>query len=198
MNINPNEVDILISAVKPEQYPELDLPEVALSGRSNVGKSTFINSMIGRKNMARTSQQPGKTQTLNFFNIDNQLIFVDVPGYGYAKVSKKQREAFGKMIETYITTREALKLVIQLVDLRHPPTEDDVLMYDFLKYYDIPTLIIATKEDKIPKGKMQKHIKIIKEKLELESGDQIISYSSIEKKKQDQIWAAISAFIAEE
>ncbi|EIO0108035.1 YihA family ribosome biogenesis GTP-binding protein [Staphylococcus pseudintermedius] len=198
MNINPNEVDILISAVKPEQYPESDLPEVALSGRSNVGKSTFINSMIGRKNMARTSQQPGKTQTLNFFNIDNQLIFVDVPGYGYAKVSKKQREAFGKMIETYITTREALKLVIQLVDLRHPPTEDDVLMYDFLKYYDIPTLIIATKEDKIPKGKVQKHIKIIKEKLELESGDQIISYSSIEKKKQDQIWAAISAFIAEE
>ncbi|ADV05957.1 GTP-binding protein EngB [Staphylococcus pseudintermedius HKU10-03] len=198
MNINPNEVDILISAVKPEQYPELDLPEVALSGRSNVGKSTFINSMVGRKNMARTSQQPGKTQTLNFFNIDNQLIFVDVPGYGYAKVSKKQREAFGKMIETYITTREALKLVIQLVDLRHPPTEDDVLMYDFLKYYDIPTLIIATKEDKIPKGKVQKHIKIIKEKLELESGDQIISYSSIEKKKQDQIWAAISAFIAEE
>ncbi|MDK3699260.1 ribosome biogenesis GTP-binding protein YihA/YsxC [Staphylococcus pseudintermedius] len=198
MNINPNEVDILISAVKPEQYPELDLPEVALSGRSNVGKSTFINSMIGRKNMARTSQQPGKTQTLNFFNIDNQLIFVDVPGYGYAKVSKKQREAFGKMIETYITTREALKLVIQLVDLRHPPTEDDVLMYDFLKYSDIPTLIIATKEDKIPKGKVQKHIKIIKEKLELESGDQIISYSSIEKKKQDQIWAAISAFIAEE
>lgn len=198
MNINPNEVDILISAVKPEQYPELDLPEVALSGRSNVGKSTFINSMIGRKNMARTSQQPGKTQTLNFFNIDNQLIFVDVPGYGYAKVSKKQREAFGKMIETYITTREALKLVIQLVDLRHPPTEDDVLMYDFLKYYDIPTLIIATKEDKIPKGKVQKHIKIIKEKLELESGDQIISYSSIEKKKQDQIWAAISAFVAEE
>ncbi|EJD8480916.1 ribosome biogenesis GTP-binding protein YihA/YsxC [Staphylococcus pseudintermedius] len=198
MNINPNEVDILISAVKPEQYPELDLPEVALSGRSNVGKSTFINSMIGRKNMARTSQQPGKTQTLNFFNIDNQLIFVDVPGYGYAKVSKKQREAFGKMIETYITTREALKLVIQLVDLRHPPTEDDVLMYDFLKYYDIPTLIIATKEDKIPKGKVQKHIKVIKEKLELESGDQIISYSSIEKKKQDQIWAAISAFIAEE
>lgn len=198
MNINPNEVDILISAVKPEQYPELDLPEVALSGRSNVGKSTFINSMIGRKNMARTSQQPGKTQTLNFFNIDNQLIFVDVPGYGYAKVSKKQREAFGKMIETYITTREALKLVIQLVDLRHPPTEDDVLMYDFLKYYDIPTLIIATKEDKIPKGKVQKHIKIIKEKLELESGDQIISYSSIDKKKQDQIWVAISAFIAEE
>lgn len=195
MNINPNNVEILISAVKPEQYPELNLPEVALSGRSNVGKSTFINSMIGRKNMARTSQQPGKTQTLNFFNIDEQLIFVDVPGYGYAKVSKKQREAFGKMIETYITEREPLKLVIQLVDLRHPPTEDDVLMYDFLKYYEIPTLIIATKEDKIPKGKVQKHIKIIKEKLDLETGDQIISYSSLQKTKQDIIWKAISQYI---
>ncbi|PTF31950.1 ribosome biogenesis GTP-binding protein YihA/YsxC [Staphylococcus chromogenes] len=194
MNINPNNVEILISAVKPEQYPELNLPEVALSGRSNVGKSTFINSMIGRKNMARTSQQPGKTQTLNFFNIDEQLIFVDVPGYGYAKVSKKQREAFGKMIETYITEREPLKLVIQLVDLRHPPTEDDVLMYDFLKYYEIPTLIIATKEDKIPKGKVQKHIKIIKEKLDLEDGDQIISYSSLQKTKQDLIWKAISQY----
>ena len=195
MNINPNNVEILISAVKPEQYPELNLPEVALSGRSNVGKSTFINSMIGRKNMARTSQQPGKTQTLNFFNIDEQLIFVDVPGYGYAKVSKKQREAFGKMIETYITEREPLKLVIQLVDLRHPPTEDDVLMYDFLKYYEIPTLIIATKEDKIPKGKVQKHIKIIKEKLDLETGDQIISYSSLQKTKQDILWKAISQYI---
>lgn len=195
MNINPNNVEILISAVKPEQYPELNLPEVALSGRSNVGKSTFINSMIGRKNMARTSQQPGKTQTLNFFNIDEQLIFVDVPGYGYAKVSKKQREAFGKMIETYITEREPLKLVIQLVDLRHPPTEDDVLMYDFLKYYEIPTLIIATKEDKIPKGKVQKHIKIIKEKLDLEVGDQIISYSSLQKTKQDLIWKTISQYI---
>ncbi|REH82720.1 ribosome biogenesis GTP-binding protein YihA/YsxC [Staphylococcus felis] len=195
MNINPNHVDILISAVKPEQYPELDLPEVALSGRSNVGKSTFINTMIGRKNMARTSQQPGKTQTLNFYNIDNQLIFVDVPGYGYAKVSKKQREAFGKMIETYITTRQALKLVIQLVDLRHPPTEDDILMYDFLKHYDIPTLIIATKEDKVPKGKIQKHIKIIKETLELEPGDSIISYSSLNKAKAPLIWNAIDSFL---
>lgn len=105
--------------------------------------------------MARTSQQPGKTQTLNFYNIDNQLVFVDVPGYGYAKVSKKQREAFGKMIERYISERESLKLVIQLVDLRHNPTEDDILMYNYLKYYELPTLIVATKEDKIPKGKVQ-------------------------------------------
>ncbi|HCD4738057.1 TPA: ribosome biogenesis GTP-binding protein YsxC, partial [Staphylococcus aureus] len=124
MKVNPNNIELIISAVKEEQYPETELSEVALSGRSNVGKSTFINSMIGRKNMARTSQQPGKTQTLNFYNIDEQLIFVDVPGYGYAKVSKTQREKFGKMIEEYITKRENLQLVIQLVDLRHNPTQD--------------------------------------------------------------------------
>lgn len=178
MNINFNNINLIISAVKKAQYPDTGLTEVALSGRSNVGKSTFINSMIGRKNMARTSQQPGKTQTLNFYNIDEQLIFVDVPGYGYAKVSKVQREKFGKMIEEYITQRENLKLVIQLVDLRHQPTEDDVLMYNYLKHFDIPTLVICTKEDKIAKGKVQKHIKRIKDKLELESGDNIISYSS--------------------
>ncbi|WP_426786902.1 ribosome biogenesis GTP-binding protein YihA/YsxC, partial [Staphylococcus capitis] len=188
MNINPNNIELIISAVQEAQYPETNLSEVALSGRSNVGKSTFINSMIGRKNMARTSQQPGKTQTLNFFNIDEQLIIVDVPGYGYAKVSKAQREKFGKMIEEYLTQRENLRLVIQLVDLRHNPTEDDVLMYNYLKHFDIPTLVICTKEDKIAKGKVQKHLKNIKDKLELEPEDSIISYSSIKNNKQQQIW----------
>ena len=195
MNINLNNINLIISAVKKAQYPDTGLTEVALSGRSNVGKSTFINSMIGRKNMARTSQQPGKTQTLNFYNIDEQLIFVDVPGYGYAKVSKVQREKFGKMIEEYITQRENLKLVIQLVDLRHQPTEDDVLMYNYLKHFDIPTLVICTKEDKIAKGKVQKHIKRIKDKLELESGDNIISYSSIKNSKQQEIWNFIETYI---
>ncbi|MCG1573060.1 ribosome biogenesis GTP-binding protein YihA/YsxC [Staphylococcus epidermidis] len=195
MNINPNNINLIISAVKKAQYPDTGLIEVALSGRSNVGKSTFINSMIGRKNMARTSQQPGKTQTLNFYNIDEQLIFVDVPGYGYAKVSKVQREKFGKMIEEYITQRENLKLVIQLVDLRHQPTEDDVLMYNYLKHFDIPTLVICTKEDKIAKGKVQKHIKRIKDKLELKPGDNIISYSSIKNSKQQEIWNFIETYI---
>lgn len=195
MNINPNNINLIISAVKKAQYPDTGLTEVALSGRSNVGKSTFINSMIGRKNMARTSQQPGKTQTLNFYNIDEQLIFVDVPGYGYAKVSKVQREKFGKMIEEYITQRENLKLVIQHVDLRHQPTEDDVLMYNYLKHFDIPTLVICTKEDKIAKGKVQKHIKRIKDKLELEPGDNIISYSSIKNSKQQEIWNFIETYI---
>lgn len=195
MNINPNNIELIIGAVQEAQYPETNLSEVALSGRSNVGKSTFINSMIGRKNMARTSQQPGKTQTLNFFNIDEQLIFVDVPGYGYAKVSKAQREKFGKMIEEYLTQRENLRLVIQLVDLRHNPTEDDVLMYNYLKHFDIPTLVICTKEDKIAKGKVQKHLKNIKDKLELEPEDSIISYSSIKNNKQQQIWDLISTYL---
>lgn len=195
MNINPNNIDLIISAVQEAQYPDTGLSEVALSGRSNVGKSSFINSMIGRKNMARTSQQPGKTQTLNFFNIDDQLIFVDVPGYGYAKVSKSQREKFGKMIEEYLTKRESLKLVIQLVDLRHNPTEDDVLMYNYLKHFDIPTLVICTKKDKIAKGKIQKHIKNIKEKLDLDPDDTIISYSSIQNTKQQQIWDLIANYL---
>ena len=195
MNINFNNINLIISAVKKAQYPDTGLTEVSLSGRSNVRKSTFIYSIIGRKNMARTSQQPGKTQTLNFYNIDEQLIFVDVPGYGYAKVSKVQREKFGKMIEEYITQRENLKLVIQLVDLRHQPTEDDVLMYNYLKHFDIPTLVICTKEDKIAKGKVQKHIKRIKDKLELESGDNIISYSSIKNSKQQEIWNFIETYI---
>ncbi|EFU84717.1 ribosome biogenesis GTP-binding protein YsxC [Staphylococcus lugdunensis] len=195
MKINPNNIELLISAVKEEQYPDTNLSEIALSGRSNVGKSTFINSMIGRKNMARTSQQPGKTQTLNFYNIDQQLIFVDVPGYGYAKVSKSQREKFGKMIEEYITTRENLRLVIQLVDLRHDPTQDDILMYNYLKHFDIPTLVICTKEDKIPKGKVQKHLKNIKEKLDLEDEDNIISYSSIKNSRQQQIWNLLEPYL---
>ncbi|PTF03866.1 YihA family ribosome biogenesis GTP-binding protein [Staphylococcus devriesei] len=195
MNINPNNIDLIISAVQEAQYPDTGLSEVALSGRSNVGKSSFINSMIGRKNMARTSQQPGKTQTLNFFNIDEQLVFVDVPGYGYAKVSKSQREKFGKMIEEYLTKRENLKLVIQLVDLRHNPTEDDVLMYDYLKHFEIPTLVICTKEDKIAKGKVQKHLKNIKEKLDLDPDDEIVSYSSIQNKKQQQIWYLIASYL---
>ena len=195
MKVNPNEIELLISAVKPEQYPETGLSEVGLSGRSNVGKSTFINSMIGRKNMARTSQQPGKTQTLNFYNIDNQLVFVDVPGYGYAKERKKQREAFGKMIEKYISQREELKLVIQLVDLRHNPTEDDILMYNYLKYYEIPTFVVATKEDKIAKGKVQKHLANIQQKLEMEPEDEIISYSSVKNNKKQKIWNVIEEYL---
>ena len=185
--------DIVISAVKPEQYPESDLPEFALAGRSNVGKSSFINKMLNRKSLARTSSKPGKTQTLNFFIINEMLHFVDVPGYGYAKVSKSERAAWGRMIETYLTSREQLKSALLIIDLRHPPTKDDVMMYDFFKHYGIPVIIIATKADKIPKGKWQKHLKVTKETLDLDPNDEIIVFSSETGQGRDQAWNALQA-----
>ncbi|WP_129688049.1 ribosome biogenesis GTP-binding protein YihA/YsxC [Gottfriedia acidiceleris] len=183
--------DIVISAVRPNQYPDTQFPEIALAGRSNVGKSSFINKMLNRKALARTSSKPGKTQTLNFFLINEQLFYVDVPGYGYAKVSKKEREAWGKMIETYITSREQLRAVILLVDLRHSPTEDDVMMYDFLKHYGIPVIIVATKADKIPKGKWDKHAKVVREKLQIEEGDELILFSSETGMGKEKAWSVI-------
>lgn len=184
-------VELVISAVRPEQYPEDGLPEFALAGRSNVGKSSFINKMIGRKSMARISSKPGKTQTLNFYKIEEQLFYVDVPGYGYAKVSKTEREAWSKMIERYITGREQLKAVIQIVDLRHPPSRDDINMYDFMKYYNIPCIIIATKADKIPKGKWDKHKKIVRETLDMDKNDPLIVFSSETGLGKEAAWAEI-------
>ncbi|MEH7442362.1 ribosome biogenesis GTP-binding protein YihA/YsxC [Bacillus sp. JJ1122] len=190
-----NSAEIVISAVRPNQYPETTLPEFALAGRSNVGKSSFINKMLNRKSLARTSSKPGKTQTLNFYLINEMLHFVDVPGYGYAKVSKSEREAWGKMIETYITSREQLKAMLLIVDLRHPPSKDDVMMYDFLKHYDIPVIIIATKADKIPKSKWQKHLKITKETLDLDPNDTIILFSSETGEGKDKAWSVLGAFM---
>ncbi|WP_404404163.1 ribosome biogenesis GTP-binding protein YihA/YsxC [Jeotgalibacillus malaysiensis] len=180
--------EIVISAVKPEQYPEGGLPEFALAGRSNVGKSSFINKMINRKALARISSKPGKTQTLNFYLLNEALYFVDVPGYGYAKVSKTERAAWGKMIETYMTDRAPLKAVIMIVDLRHPPTKDDIMMYDFLKHFDIPCLIVATKADKIPKGKWQKHLSVTRKVLEIAEGDELIMFSSETGLGKDNAW----------
>ncbi|MCM3002678.1 ribosome biogenesis GTP-binding protein YihA/YsxC [Priestia koreensis] len=193
MKINHSE--IVISAVRPEQYPEGGLPEFALAGRSNVGKSSFINKMLGRKGLARISSKPGKTQTLNFYDLDQKLMFVDVPGYGFAKVSKKEREAWGKMIETYLTDREPLKAVVQIVDLRHPPSKDDIMMYDFLKHYEIPVILIATKADKIPKGKWQKHMKIVYSALQVEEGDKVVLFSSETGLGKEEAWAAIESFM---
>ncbi|MFE8696914.1 ribosome biogenesis GTP-binding protein YihA/YsxC [Cytobacillus sp. FJAT-53684] len=190
-----NSADIVISAVKPDQYPGEALPEFALAGRSNVGKSSFINKMLNRKNLARTSSKPGKTQTLNFYLINEILHFVDVPGYGYAKVSKSEREAWGKMIETYLTNREQLRAVVQIVDLRHPPSKDDVMMYNFLKHYEIPCIIIATKADKIPKAKWQKHLKIAKETLDLDPNDHIILFSSETGQGKDEAWGLLRSYM---
>lgn len=188
-------VEMVISAVRPEQYPDDGLPEFALAGRSNVGKSSFINKMINRKSLARTSSKPGKTQTLNFYKIENQLFFVDVPGYGYAKVSKKEREAWGKMIEKYLTGRSVLQAVILIVDLRHPPTADDQMMYDFLKHYNIPAIVVATKADKIPKGKWDKHKKVVRETLEMEKRDPIILFSAETGVGVEETWTEIQKFM---
>ncbi|MDR4948773.1 ribosome biogenesis GTP-binding protein YihA/YsxC [Neobacillus cucumis] len=187
--------EIVISAVKPEQYPDTELPEFALAGRSNVGKSSFINKMLNRKGLARISSKPGKTQTLNFYLINEILHFVDVPGYGYAKVSKTERAAWGKMIETYFTTREQLCAVVLIVDLRHPPTSDDVMMYDFLKHYELPCIIIATKADKIPKGKWQKHLKVTRETLDLDPNDHIVVFSSETGEGKDQVWSIMKSYM---
>ena len=158
MELNTHNADLLLSATNKSHYPQDDIPEIAMAGRSNVGKSSFINGILNRKNLARTSSKPGKTQLLNFFDIDGQLRFVDVPGYGYAKVSKKEREKWGKMIEEYLTSRENLQAVVSLVDFRHAPSQDDVQMYDFLKYYEIPVILVATKVDKIPRSRWNKQI----------------------------------------
>ena len=186
-----NQAEIVISAVKPSQYPEGNLPEFALAGRSNVGKSSFINRMLGRKALARISSKPGKTQTLNFYLINEIMHFVDVPGYGYAKVSKKEREAWWKMLETYFTSREQLKAVVLITDLRHPPTTDDILMYDFLKHYGIPYVVIATKADKISKSQWQKHLKVTKETLGLSQEDYLILFSSETGEGKDKVWSLL-------
>lgn len=187
--------EIVISAVSPAQYPESNLPEIALGGRSNVGKSSFINTLINRKNLARTSSKPGKTQTLNFYLIEDALHFVDVPGYGYAKVSKTERAKWGKMIETYMTQREQLRAVVSLVDLRHAPSQEDIQMYQFLKYYDIPVIVVATKADKIPRAKWNKHESVIKKALNFDSSDTFILFSSVTKQGKEEAWKAIEEAI---
>lgn len=188
-------VEFVTSAVTQEQYPKDNHPEIVLSGRSNVGKSSFINSLLNRKNVAYTSSKPGKTQTLNFFHINDSFYFVDVPGYGYAKVSKKDREAFGKMIEEYLVYREELSLVVLLVDFRHNPSEDDILMYDYLKTYQIPVLVVATKLDKVPKTKRIKHERAIKQALNLDQNDLFITYSSETKENRDVVLDLISQVV---
>lgn len=191
MEINTHNAEILLSAANKSHYPQDEIPEIALAGRSNVGKSSFINTLLNRKNLARTSGKPGKTQLLNFFNIDDKLRFVDVPGYGYAKVSKTERVKWGKMIEEYLTIRENLRAVVSLVDFRHEPSTDDVQMYEFLKYYEIPVIVVATKADKVPRGKWNKHESVIKKKLDFDKNDDFIIFSSVNKDGLDAAWDAI-------
>lgn len=192
------QAEIVISAVGPDQYPNDALPEIALAGRSNVGKSSFINKMIQRKNLARTSSQPGKTQTLNFYKLNDAFYFVDVPGYGYAKVAKSERERWGKFIEEYITTREKLRAVVLLIDIRHEPTKDDQQMYQWLQYIDVPRIVVATKADKIPKGKIQKHLKQVKETLQMDKETPLLAFSAETAYGKDEAWKVLQGYLGKQ
>ncbi len=184
-------VELIISATRRSQYPADNKPEYLLIGRSNVGKSSFINTLINRKNYARTSSRPGKTQTINFYNVNDDFYLVDAPGYGYAQVSKTKRKKFGLMIEDYIINRKNLKCVFLLVDFRHRPTNDDILMYNFLKYYKIPTVIVATKSDKVGITLQQKQRNTLINDLDLVVGDEFITFSSISKDGKEEIYKKI-------
>ncbi len=180
--------DLHAIAVGPKQYPQDELPEIAFAGRSNVGKSSFINSMINRTNLARTSGKPGKTRTINFYIINDSFRFVDLPGYGYAIASKSEKEKWGHIIEKYLVDRKNLREVILIVDIRHEPTEQDLMMYQWIKSFGYTGIVIATKADKISKGNWQKHIKIIKDKLEIKDANLIMPYSSEKKINKDKVW----------
>ncbi len=190
-----NSVKFSTSAVRRSQYPEDLKPEFLLVGRSNVGKSSFINTLVNRKNMARISAIPGKTQTLNFYLINDDFYFVDVPGYGFARVSKKLKNKFGMMIEDYLKMRENLKMVFMLVDFRHKPTEDDVLMYNYLKYYNIPVTIVATKCDKVSRNSYDKNKKLIYNTLNMIDSDKIELFSAPKKIGKKEVYSIIEEIL---
>lgn len=190
-----DKVELSNVAVRNTQYPEENRPEFLIVGRSNVGKSSFINTLVNRKNIARTSAKPGKTQTLNFYNIDDLCYLVDVPGYGYAAVSNKIQEKFGIMIEEYIMSRPNLKHVFLLIDYRHKPTEDDLLMYDFLKYYNMNVTIVCTKYDKVNKSARSKQDKLIESALDKNISDNVINFSKVTKVGREEIIRIMESYI---
>ena len=192
------EANLEVIATRRSQYPDIGKPEFLLVGRSNVGKSSFINSILSRKNLAYTSSRPGKTQTLNFYAVNNEFYLIDVPGYGYAAVDKKTQAKFGMMIEDYLEKRSELKRVFLLIDFRHKPTEDDLLMYDFLKYYNLPVTVIATKADKVGGSKKQKNLKEILDTLDLVVGDDLVVFSSQTKLGVKEVLKKIETLIDEE
>lgn len=186
-----NQIKLLVSAVSPEQFPSDNLPEIVLVGRSNVGKSSLINCLIERNGFAHTSSKPGKTQTLNFYEVNGVMRLVDVPGYGYARVSQKEREKFGAMIESYLETRQELRGAIQLVDSRHKPTDDDITMHQYLQYYQIPLLTVLTKVDKIKRNQRQKNLKLAVNTLQ-SNIEAMQFFSSQTHEGKDEVWRWIN------
>jgi GTP-binding protein len=179
--------EFVISAVLANQYPVDDRAEIAFVGRSNVGKSSLINTLVNRRKLVKVSGTPGKTRLVNFFIINNEFYFVDLPGYGYAKVSKSEKQNWGTVIERYLTGREQLKKVILLVDCRHKPNEDDIIMYKWIKHYNYDTLIVATKIDKLNKADLRKNLKIIRDTFELKSEDELLTFSSLKKLGKEEL-----------
>ena len=175
--------------------PENTLPEFAFAGKSNVGKSSLINALMNRKALARTSSQPGKTQTINFYNINGALYYVDLPGYGYAKVPQSEKVKWGKMIENYLHTSKKLQAVFLLIDIRHDPSANDKMMYDWMVYQGFTPIIIATKLDKIKRSQIQKNVKAIREGLKVKPGTVIIPFSSETKQGRDELWEVIDSFV---
>ncbi len=187
--------DLQAMAVAPKGYPDDGLPEIAFAGRSNVGKSSFINAMLNRTNLARTSGKPGKTRTINFYIINGNFRFVDLPGYGYAQVSKSERKKWGDIIEKYLRKRDNLKAIVQLVDIRHKPSPQDVDMYHWIKSFGYDAIIVATKADKIARGQWEKHVKIIREDLEIEGNDIVVPFSSSKKLNVDKLWGIMEPML---
>jgi GTP-binding protein len=182
-------------AVAPAGYPQSGLPEIAFVGRSNVGKSSMINALIGRKSLARVSKQPGKTRTINFYNVENALYFVDLPGYGYAKAPKHEMAKWGEMIEAYLKKREQLKCIVQLLDIRHPPSALDLQMHDWLRHYGFKMIFVLTKLDKIKRSQVERHIKIIRAALNLGADDVFLPFSSETKQGRDGLLCEIQKVI---
>ncbi len=186
--MNIHNVSLTVSAVQAEQYPNTDFPDLAFAGRSNVGKSSFINKVLGRKSLARTSSKPGKTATINFYNIDNCLNFVDLPGYGYAKVSKTEKKKWGEMIDTYLNTRGTLTQVVLIVDSRHAPTPDDITMLNFIRGVCTRAVVVASKVDKLKKSERDGAMRRVITTLGLHGDDVIIPFSAVTGEGADMFW----------
>lgn len=184
-----------ISAVSPKQYPKDGLPEIVLAGKSNVGKSSFINTMINRKSLARTSSQPGKTRQINFYNIDNKFHFVDLPGFGYSKMSKTEQEKVGKFIEEYLFNGKNISLIILLIDIRHAPGENDILMFNYIRSIGMPYLVIANKADKIAPTKVPNYVAELRKSLQANENDIILPFSSEKKIYTENVWNKIEKLI---
>ena len=184
-----------ISAVGPKQYPSNNLPEIVLSGKSNVGKSSFINTMINRKSLARTSSEPGKTRQINFYNMDEKFYFVDLPGFGYSKMSHTEQEKVGKFIEEYLFNRKNIALIILLIDIRHKPSENDLLMFNYIRSIGTPCLVLANKADKIAPTKVESYVQNLRTSMQANESDCILPFSSEKKIYTDAVWKIIEKYI---